>query len=139
MPSAAIVLTLDKDFPEAQVAYAKAKSGKALAREIDRLDTAARRREVTSITSFLSESQAVLIAQMKEEGFDPSSMRLPPEQWFKPVDGLKSVRALILHVSGNLNDFKQPNPILRDLQAAEGLLIAAEKDGAQFHFTRTAI
>jgi len=136
---AVIVITLNKESLDAQAAYAKAGSGKALARETDRLDSAARRRDVTAITSLLSESQAALIAQLKEEGFDPSTMRLPPEQWFPAAEGLKTVRALSAHVSANLNDFKQPNPILRDLKAAEALLVAAEAVGAQFHFTRAAV
>lgn len=133
-----ITITLDKPIPEL-AAFTKGGTGKALARETDRLDSAARRKDVSPITELLSESQAVLIEQMKADGFDPSKMRLPPEQWFPAGDGLKTVRALHAHVSANLNDFKQPNPILRDLKAAETLLIAAESAGAKFHFTKTAV
>src|SRR6267154_1138909 len=111
-----ITITLEREIPDASAAYTKAGSGKALARESDRLDTAARRRSVTAITSLLSESQAALIAQLREEGFDPSKMRLPPEQWYPAAEGLKTVRGLSEHVTVNLNDFKQPNPILRDLK-----------------------
>jgi hypothetical protein len=135
----AMLVTLEKELPDASAAYAKAGSGKALARESDRLDGAARRRSVTAITGLLSESQAALIEQLKSEGFDPSKMRLPPEQWFAAADGLKTIRALHEHVSANLNDFKQPNPILRDLKAAETLLIAADAVGVRFHFTKTNI
>jgi hypothetical protein len=137
----AIVVTLERDLPNPAPlsAYTKAGSGKALARESDRLDFAARRRDVPSITSFLSESQAVLRAQMEAEGFDPSKMRLPPESWFNAADGLKVVRALAEHVAANLNDFKQPNPILRDLKAAEALLSAADAAGVRFHFTKTVL
>jgi hypothetical protein len=85
----------------------------------------------------LSESQAALIAQLKEEGFDPGKMRLPPEQWFPAADGLKTVRGIVGHVAANLNSFKQPNPILRDLKAAETLLAAADTAGVRFHFTKT--
>lgn len=131
----AIVVTLERSIPEL-AAYTKAGSGKALARESDRLDSAARRKSVTPLTSLLSESQAVLAEQMRAEGFDPAKMRLPPEQWFVPSDGLKSVRALLDYVNANLNDFKQPNPILRDLKASETLLVAAERDAVKFHFTR---
>jgi hypothetical protein len=135
----AVVVTLEKDLPGASAAYAKAATGKALAREADRLGTAARRRSVTPLTLLLSESQATLIAQLQAEGFDPAKMRLPAEQWFAAADGLKSVRALIEHVTANLNDFKQPNPILRDLKAAEALLSAAEAAGIKFHFTKTNV
>ncbi|HEY8668796.1 MAG TPA: hypothetical protein VIL86_19270 [Tepidisphaeraceae bacterium] len=133
----AIVVTLEKEL-DASAAYVKAASGRALAREADRLDTAARIRGVTAITSLLSESQAVLFAQLKENGFDPTRMRLPPEQWFAAADGLKTVRALAAHVTAKMNDFKQPNPILRDLKAAETLLAAAEAAGVKFHFTKTS-
>jgi hypothetical protein len=134
----AIVVTLEKNLPtpEAEGAYAKGKTGKALAREGDRLDGAIRNREVASMASQLSESQAVLRAQMEAEGFDPSKMRLPPERWFDSGEGLKTVRALAEHVGGHFNDFKQPNAILRDLKAAEALLGAAEAAGVKFHFTK---
>ena len=94
---------------------------------------------MTQPTALLSESQAALIAQMKEEGFDPSKMRLPPEQWYPAAEGLKTVRALAEHVLANMNNFKQPNPILRDLKAAEALLAAAEAAGVRFHFTKSEL
>jgi hypothetical protein len=133
--AAAVVVTLEKELP-ALAAYTKGGSGKALAREQDRLDSTARRRSVTPLTHLLSENQQVLIEQMKEEGLDPAKMRVPPEQWFTPAEGLKTLRALTEFVTANLNDFKQPNPILRDLKAAEALLVAAEGAGVRFHFTR---
>src|SRR5437764_171827 len=133
----AIVVTLESELPEA-AAYAKGGPGKALARESDRLDSAARRCSVPALTSLLSESQASLVAQMRAEGFDPAKMRIPPEQWFPAADGLKIVRALAEHVTAHLNDFKQPNPILRDLRAAEALLAHADAAGVRFHFTKTS-
>ena len=63
-------------------------------------------------------------------------MRLAPEQWFPASEGLKTVRGVAEYVGANLNDFKQPNPILRDLKAAEALLVAAEGAGVKFHFTK---
>jgi len=135
----AFVITLEKELPNAQAAYAKAGNGKALGREAERLDGAARRKSVAAITALLSESRAALEAQLREDGFDPTKMRLPPEQWFAAADGLKTVRGLIEQVSANLNDFKQPNPILRDLRAAEGLLVAAEAAGVRFHFTKADV
>ena len=132
----AIVVTLEKELPEAAQEYAKAKSGKALAREAEKLDFAARCKGVTQPSSLLSESQAALIEQLKADGFDPSKMRLPPERFYPAADGLKTVRALHQYVSEKLNDFKQPNPILRDLKAAEALLAAADAEGVGFHFTK---
>src|SRR5438046_1669380 len=134
----AIIVTLEKELPES-AAHSKTASGKALARELDRLDLAARTVKVTAIESMLSESQAALIAQLKEEGFDPAKMRLPPEQWFAASEGLKTVRGMSQHVAANLNNFKQPNPILRDLKAAETILSAADAAGVRFHFTKTSL
>lgn len=128
------IITLEKDVPAATPLLAKA-TGKALARESERLESAARRKGVTWISGFLSESQAKLIEQMKADGFDPSKMRLPPERWFAPADAIKSLRVVAEFVTANLNDFKQPNPILRDLKAAEAVLVAAETAGVKFHFT----
>jgi hypothetical protein len=133
----AIIVTLEKELPDAQAAYAKAATGKALARESEKLDFAARCRHVPDLTSMRSESHAVLIAQLQEQGFDPSKMRLPPEQWFDPAEGLKTVRALADYVNAKLNDFKQPNPILRELKAVDTLLTAASAAGVRFHFTKT--
>ena len=134
--SLAFVITLERDIPEA-AAYAKGKTGKALARESDKLDSVARRKGVEQMTGMLSESQAALRAQLEADGFDPSKMRLPPEVWYDAEQGLKTVRALAEYVGANLNDFKQPNPIIRDLKAAEVLLVAAEAAGVRFHFTKT--
>jgi hypothetical protein len=131
----AIVVTLDKELPEL-AAYTKSKTGKAMARESERLGTAARSRSVLPLTSLLSESQAAMRAQMEACGMDPAKMRVPPELWYPAAEGLKTVRGLAEYVTARLNDFKQPNPILRDLKAAETLLVAAEAAGVKFHFTK---
>ena len=132
----AILITLERDVPGASETYAKSKSGKALFRELAKVDFAARKCKVAQPSTMLSESSAALIEQLKADGFDPSKMRIPPENFFPASEGLAVVRALIDHIGANLNDFKQPNPILRDLRAAEPLLAAAESAGVKFHFTK---
>jgi len=134
----ALLVTLEKDLPDAAPAatYQKSGTGKALARELEKLDFAARCKAVAQPSSLLSESQAALIEQLRADGFDPSKMRLPPEQFYPAADGLSVVRALHEYVTAKLNDFKQPNPILRDLKAAEALLLAADAAGVRFHFTK---
>jgi len=135
----AIVVTLEKNLAAstAEADYTKAPTGKALARETDRLDAVIRNRGITPLTSLLSENQEVLRAQMVADGFDPAKMRLPPERWFEAGEGLNTVRALSEYVTGDLNHFKQPNAILRDLKAVEALLAAAQAAGVKFHFTKT--
>lgn len=131
----AYIVTLEKEIPEL-AAYTKGKTGKALARETDKLDYAARSAKCAAITSMVSENPEALKAQLLADGFDPSRMRLPPEQWFAAGDGLKAARTLSDYVAANLNNFKQPNPILRDLKAVAELLAGAEKAGVKFHFTK---
>ena len=131
----AFVVTLERELPQPP-APVKGASGKALAREEQKLDYAARCKNVPAITSLLSESPAKLIEQLKADGFDPSKMRIPTEQWYAPADGLRTVRALIEYVTEKLNDFKQPNPILRDLKWMESSLAAAASSGVRFHFSR---
>ena len=131
----AILVTLEKEIPETS-AYRKSGTGKALGRELERVDFAARKVKVAQPSTLLSENPGALIEEMKAQGFDPAKMRIPPEQWFPAAEGLAVVRALIAHVGANLNDFKQPNPILRDLKAAEAVLAAADAAGVKFHFTK---
>src|SRR5215204_149073 len=64
----AITLSLDKPLPEAQAAYVKAGQGKSLARESERIDTAARLAKVAAPTSMLSENPAALGPQLLSEG-----------------------------------------------------------------------
>ena len=135
----AILITLERDLGDSSAAYAKSGTGKALAREAEKIDYAARCCNVPQPGTMLSESQAKLIEQLKADGFDPAKMRLPPERFFPASDGLKVVRALHEYVSQNLNSFKQPNPILRDLKAVETLLVAAEGAGVKFHFTKAEL
>ena len=135
----AIVVTLDKELAAAQAIYAKADNGKAFARELEKIDFAARCKNVQQPSSLVSENPEKLAAQMREEGFDPSKMRLPPERWYPASEGLKVVRALIEYVTDKLNDFKQPNPILKSLRAMEALLVAAEQGGVKFHFSKVEV
>ena len=134
----AFVVTLERELPT-QPEGVKGANGKAIAREIDKLDYAARCKNVEPTTALLSESQARLIEQLKADGFDPAKMRLPAEQWYPAANGLRTVRALIEYVSEKLNDFKQPNPILRDLRGAEATLAAADTAGVRFHFTKADV
>src|SRR5688572_29649980 len=59
----AFVVTLEKELPDPAplAAYAKAATGKAIYRESERLNLAARTKKVPPLTDMLSESQAVVI------------------------------------------------------------------------------
>src|SRR4029453_12042190 len=81
----AILTTLERDLGEASATYTKAGTGKALAREAEKLDYAARCCNVAQPSTLLSESQAALIEQLKADGFDPAKMRLPPGPFYSPA------------------------------------------------------
>ena len=132
----ALIVTLQSPLPTAMPAYEKNEDRqKRWYANPTKLGWAAKCKEVETLTAMLSENSAVLIEQLKADGFDPTRMRVPPEQWHPAAHGLKTVRALIDYVSENLNDFKQPNPILRDLKAVDALLVAAEAANIPFHFS----
>src|SRR5688572_33371285 len=98
----AFVVTLEKELASPPPPV-KGANGKALAREIDKLDYAARCKNVEPMTALLSESQARLIEQLNADGFDPAKMRLPPEHGYDASQGLRTARGLIEYVSEKLN------------------------------------
>lgn len=134
----AFIITLENDLPEL-AAYLKIKPGKAIARESQKLDFLAKRKGVEPLTGMLSESSAKLIEQLKEQGLDPTRIRVPPEQWFPASQGLATIRALHQWVLELPNDVKFPGALRKDFKAAETLLLAAELAGTKFHFTSTDI
>jgi hypothetical protein len=134
----AILLTLQRDVPDAPPTP-KAATGKAMARELEKLDFLARSNKVPQPSTLLSEPQAALIAQLTADGFDVSKMRLPPERWLPASEGLQLLAALIAHLEAKPNDAKQPSAVLRDLRAAEATLKAADAAGVAFHFTKADV
>src|SRR5438045_9746627 len=94
----AILVTLEKEILEV-AAYRKSGTGKALARELQRVDFAARKVKVTQPSSLLSEHPAALIEEMKAQGFDPAQTGVQPEQWFPAAEGLAVLGALMRHVT----------------------------------------
>ena len=134
----AITVTLDRDVPAAPPPPKNA-TGKSLAREAEKLDFLARVAKVPQPSSMLSICRDALVAQLVADGFDPARMRVPPEVFHPAADGLRTVSALIAHLSAKPNDAKQPGAILRDLKAIEATLSAADAAGAGFHFTQVEV
>ena len=134
----AFIITLEKDLPEL-AAYTKAKPGKSLARESQKLDFLAKRKNVEPITGMLSEDPAKLIQQMRDEGLDPAKLRVPPEQWFPAAMGLATMQALHEWVLTMPNDVKFPGALRKEFKLAEALLSAAVAAGVRFHFTSVSV
>ena len=96
-------------------------NGKALSKAGARLATDAKELGVPELMSFFSQNPE----DVAEFVDDVSA--LPPEQWFDPVDGLTTVRALLSHYSASqahldvVSDLREFEAILQRLKDA-GLL-----------------
>ena len=59
----------------------------------------------------------------------PEGLEIPPEQWFDPNEGLRTVRGLL--------DYLRRHPVApdvaEDLEAMEQVLTAAAEQGVRFH------
>ena len=86
----AFVVTLEKELPAAAAAVRKGaeRQGARPRGRPDRLRRPPQERRAAD-RRCCRESQAALIEQLKADGFDPSKMRLPPEQWFPAAEGLE--------------------------------------------------
>lgn len=74
-------------------------NGRALARNEDALEQLARTVGVKPLIDYFSADQNSMALLIEEGAGDPAlTSRLPPPQWFSPVDGLATVDALILRL-----------------------------------------
>jgi hypothetical protein len=95
-------------------------NGKALAGAEDRLVAAAQKLGVPELMSFFS--------QDPEEAADfMDTDALPEEQWFRPNDGLRTIRALLAHFAASaktgdaaiVSDLREFETVLQRLQEAQ--------------------
>jgi hypothetical protein len=71
-------------------------NGRALARNEDSLEKLAMRLGVPPLLDFFSADENSMALLLEEGAGDPAwAQTLPPPQWFSPVDGLVTVRALL--------------------------------------------
>jgi hypothetical protein len=76
--------------------------------------------------------------EFRQVGDDLAALReqgLPPEQWYPPADGLRTVRGLAEHVRSNPDEFERADDLLADLADVERYLLAAEGGGVRFHLS----
>ncbi|MGE0085966.1 MAG: hypothetical protein AB7S75_16280 [Desulfococcaceae bacterium] len=58
---------------------------------------------------------------------------LPEEEWFSAADGLKTVRALTVHLQAHPESVAESEEILEDLKEYERILSRFEKEGIRWH------
>jgi hypothetical protein len=99
-------------------------NGKALSRASTRLSSVAKKAGVRELMGFFSQNP-----EEAAEFVDDDAPALPPEQWFEPIEGLTTVRALIAHFSASPPD----SAIVDDLREFEVVLQRLKDAGLRWH------
>lgn len=128
MPSLYIVL--EQEVPGFDAAYI---SGKALSASEKALAGIARQVGVIPLMEFHSVEPEELAGMIKESGGDPSTMNLPPLEWFDARDGLATVRALRDYLTKNPQSLPNTSAAEEDLIACERVLAGAQERGLRWH------
>ena len=71
---------------------------------------------------------AALETQIVENG-------LPPEEWFKASDGLKTVQRLLAYLRSSQDRITKAEDVAGDLEQIEQMLKAADEAGVRFHLS----
>jgi hypothetical protein len=109
--------------------------GKALIHRQRDLDEMARKLSLEPLTHFVSVNPDAVGRYLEQQGLDPASYPIPDEEWFAPADGLQSVRGLLSALKNAPEAVLDSFRIVRDLQAIEQILTAAEREQVQFHLS----
>ena len=123
--SVAFYIVLDNDEP----GFDTFVNGKALAKEIRKLDAICEKLGLPKFDDFVSMS-ADDIAEFVEDDTELPAME---EKWFDAEEGLKFVNALITHIRTNPNNIKNLKKILEELWEYADVLSKAKVIGAKWH------
>lgn len=110
-------------------------NGHALARNEDFLERLAESLGVSPLLQFFSADENSMCVLLEQGAGDPDwAYHLPKPQWFDPVDGLTTVRALIRYLSQSPVSFgSETQPILLELREYEAVLAKTEKYHLRWH------
>src|SRR5437899_8966398 len=106
--------------------------GKFLSRNLEWLDDVARKLSVLPLSEFVSISPTEAAAFLVDEEADAAQVPLPPEQWFDPAQGLKTIDVLLQQTQS-----QKPGEsgLLQDLTACRHVLRQAQQNNVRFHFS----
>lgn len=107
--------------------------GKALIFRQRDLDELARQLGIEPLTDFVSANPQALARYLAQQGLDPANYPLADEEWFAAAAGLTTVRGLVAHLQARPDAVLDSFRIIRDLQAIERILKAADTAGVLFH------
>jgi len=106
--------------------------GKSLAKAWDELDTVAGSLGITTLSEFIS-IDPEMAAEFLDE-VDAESVKLPPLKQFSSDGGLKTVQALLAHLTANPESAPRAEGVLMDLRECERILSEASREGVKWHF-----
>ena len=95
------------------------------------LDKLAKKKKLPDLSSLLSVDPEEM-AEMLD--MDVEDLGAPPEQWFAPEEGLKTVRGLLAALAADPKAAKNQDLIAGDLKQLESELAKAAKQKVKFHF-----
>jgi hypothetical protein len=110
-------------------------NGRALARYEDALEKLALRAGVKPLIEFFSADENSMSLLIEEGAGNPDLMRrLPPPQWYSPVDGLTTVRGLIAALQDDPQQLgSEGQQVLSELLEYECVLEKAMRAGDRWH------
>ena len=110
-------------------------NGQAMARNEDALEQLAERLNVSSLLKFFSADENSMALLLEQGAGNPEWVsHLPQPQWFDPLDGLRTVRALIQFLSATPAGLgSETLPVLAELREYERVLGKTAQHGLRWH------
>jgi hypothetical protein len=125
---AALFIVLQR---EVEGVNASSVGGKFLSRNMEMLDALANKLKVEPLGNLISINPKEASEFLEGEGVNDEGLSLPPERWFDPGEGLRTVTALLTSLSSTQSVDAR---LLEDLKSCERVLTAAQNAGVSFHF-----
>ncbi len=126
----ALYVALEKEIPGFD---ASSVSGKFLAKAQKKLDGIAQRKGLKPLEDFISTNPEEILGLLEDVGGVPDGLEIPAEQWFRPSEGLKTVRGLLQYLRDDPSGIRNVRDVINDLEATAEVLAAAAKKRIRFH------
>jgi hypothetical protein len=110
-------------------------NGRTLARYESAVEKLAMDLGVKPRLEFVSADENSMALLIEEGGGDPDLLkRLPPPQWYRPADGLRTVEALIGAIEEDPQQIGSEGPeVLKELREYEAVLRKTTERGLRWH------
>jgi hypothetical protein len=110
-------------------------NGRVLARYESAIEKLALELGVKPLLEFFSADENSMSLLIQEGGGNPDLLkRLPPPQWYRPEDGLRTLDALITELESDPHQFGSEGPeILGELREYEAVLRKSAEHGHRWH------